>query len=117
MSARLGKRKHLLLTKELRAALPPLYSQDGKGDEAEAVVKFFTPMSGWTWFATEFDGEDTFFGYVESGLDPSFDEFAYFSLSELEELTAMNGLLPAVERDLYFDTGPVREVARKKVAA
>ena len=33
--------------------------------EAIAHVKFFTPDSNWTWYATEFDGEDTFFGLVQ----------------------------------------------------
>jgi hypothetical protein len=27
-------------------------------------VKYFTPDSNWTWYASEFDGEDTFFGPV-----------------------------------------------------
>ena len=30
-----------LLTKELQKKLPPLYSQDGKGDDAIAYAKFF----------------------------------------------------------------------------
>ena len=29
-----------------------------------ALVKFFTPDGNWTWFAFEFDGDDTFFGFV-----------------------------------------------------
>lgn len=43
----------MLLTKENRAALPPLGSQDGKGDAAVAFVKFFDPTGSWSWFATE----------------------------------------------------------------
>ena len=45
-----------LLTKQIRSELPKLYAQDGKGDEAIVYVKFFTPDSNWTWYATE--GED-----------------------------------------------------------
>ena len=33
-----------------------------------AQVKFFTPDSNLTWYASEFDGEDIFFGLV-SGFD------------------------------------------------
>ncbi len=44
----------MLLTKENIAALPPLRSQDGKdARQVPIVVKFFTPDSSWTWYATE----------------------------------------------------------------
>jgi Protein of unknown function (DUF2958) len=55
-----------LLTPELRAQLPPLYSQE-KNDDPIVHVKFFCPWSNWTWFATEGRQEDDeflFFGYV-----------------------------------------------------
>jgi hypothetical protein len=86
-----------LLTQEIRKKLPALYSQDGKGGEAIAYVKFFTPDSNpWTWYATEFDGEDTFFGLV----DGHEKELGYFSLKELESVRGPMGL--PIERDLYF---------------
>ena len=53
-----------LMTKEIRKSLPPLYSTDGQGDEVIVRAKYFTPDSNWTWYATEFDGDDTFFGLV-----------------------------------------------------
>ena len=55
-----------------------------------------TPDSNWTWYGSEFDGEDTFFGLV-SGFEV---ELGYFLLSELEETTGPLGL--PIERDLYF---------------
>ena len=55
-----------LLTKEILEKLPKLYTQEEKGLEAVAIVKFFTPDSNWTWYATEFDGDDLFFGLVDS---------------------------------------------------
>ena len=54
-----------LMTVQVRRALPLLGSQDGKGGDAVVTVKYFTPDSSWTWYATEFDGEDTFFGLVD----------------------------------------------------
>ncbi len=36
--------------------------------ETLAQVKFFTPDAQWTWYVSEFDGEDLFFGLV-IGLD------------------------------------------------
>jgi hypothetical protein len=86
-----------LLPGEIRAALPPLYHNEKQGLKAVAPVKFFTPDSGWTWYATEFDGDDLFFGLV-SGLEI---ELGYFALSELESVRGPMGL--PIERDLYYD--------------
>lgn len=85
-----------LLTAEIRRALPPLRATEALGMDAPIIVKFFTPTSNWTWYVTEFDGEDMFFGLVD-GLEK---EFGYFSLRELESVTGPYGV--AIERDLYF---------------
>ncbi len=95
-----------LLTQELRDKLPALGATE-KEDDPSAIVKFFTPDSNWTWFATEFDGEDTFFGAV-SGAE---FELGYFSLSELQELRGPFGL--AVERDLYFKPSPLSQIRKE----
>lgn len=103
----------LLLTAANRAALPPLYSQDGKGKDAVAHVKFFGG-GRFTFYATEFDGKDTFFGYTVSALGPDCDELGYASLSELESarfaLTPGGRPVLPVERDRHFRPGPLREV-------
>lgn len=93
-----------LLTKEITKKLPNLYSTDGR--DALAQVKFFTPDSNWTWYATEFDGVDTFFGLVD-GEDK---ELGYFSLSELENLRGGLGL--PVERDLWFEPVTLSELKK-----
>ena len=85
-----------LLTKEIRKKIPAIYAQDGK-ENPTVYAKFFTPWSHWTWYATEFDGEDQFFGLI-SGHE---DELGYFSLSELESIKGPFGL--KIERDLYFE--------------
>lgn len=95
-----------LLTKAIEKNLPNLYSQDGLGMDAVAQVKFFTPDSTWTWFATEYDPrERKFFGLVQ-GLE---EELGYFSLDELEETRGPMGL--PIERDLRFQPKPLKEVA------
>lgn len=103
-------RGHKMMTEELRKELPELYSQDGKGYDAIAVVHYFSPYSGWDWYGTEFDGEDTFFGLVR-GLET---ELGYFSLRELSEtmieLSENRLRLPAVERDLNWTPRPLREL-------
>jgi hypothetical protein len=82
-----------LLPQSLRDQLPTLGSTE-KVDDPIALVRFFTPDNDWTWFALEFDQEDTFFGAV-SGFE---FELGYFSLSEL--LTAWSCGLPI--GDLHF---------------
>jgi len=81
-----------------------LYSGEEKVLDAVAQVKFFTPDSNWTWYASEFDGEDIFFGLV-SGFEV---EMGYFSLKELKEAKGPLGL--PIERDLYFDPKSLREL-------
>ncbi len=63
------------------AQLPKIYEQDGKGYDAIAYVKFTNPHINWVWYATEFDGEDLFFGLV-CALER---ELGYFTLHELKE--------------------------------
>ena len=67
-----------------------------KGLDSVAVVKFFTPDSNWTWYATEFDGDDLFFGLVV-GFEK---EIGYFRLSELKSVKGALGL--PIERDMFF---------------
>ncbi len=85
-----------LLSQQLRRKLPRLYATEEISDPM-VVCRFYLPMSGWTWYATEFDGVDTLFGYVEGAVD---SELGYFSLSELEGVTGAFGF--KVERDLSF---------------
>lgn len=86
-----------LLDEESRQRLPDLYSSEEYGLEAKAQIKFFTPDAQWTWYASEFDGEDIFFGLVV-GLEI---ELGYFSLSELQSVRGPMNL--QIERDLYFE--------------
>ena len=91
-----------LLTQQLREQLPELYATEMTPlADKVAVAKFFTPDSSWTWYAIEFDGQDTFFGYVQ-GLE---GEFGYFSLNELEEARGPWGM--HVERDAHFQPTPL----------
>ena len=88
-----------LLTQEIRKSIPKLYAQDGKGNDAVIHVKFFNPCGAGTWYATEFDGKDTFFGLV----DLHEKELGYFSLSELQSYKGKWEL--GIERDMHFGAG------------
>lgn len=93
-----------LLTKAIKKKLPKLYETDGQGYEAIAQVKFFSPWSNWEWYATEFDGQDRFFGLVK-GVST---ELGYFHLSELQSAKGPGGV-PAVERDMYWTPRPLKD--------
>lgn len=68
----------------------PTYSQDGKGKEAEIVMKIFNPHGRGTWYILEAqemeDGDFYCFGYVESMITPEFDEYGYFTINQLKAL-------------------------------
>ena len=98
-----------LLTKELRKALPPLYSQE-KVKDPRVSCTFFTPDAHWTWYAIEFDGTDLFFGYVVG----DFPELGYFRLSELQEVRGRLGL--TVERDRFFIPSRLSQMKAKAAA-
>jgi hypothetical protein len=95
-----------LLDEVNRLKLPALYSGEELGLEAKAQVKFFTPDSNWTWYASEFDGKDVFFGLV-SGFEV---ELGYFTLSELKQARGPLGL--QIERDLHFEPKTLDELLK-----
>ena len=88
--------KYVFFDNEIAKPIPKLYKQDGLGDEAIVYVKFFCPWNSWTWYGLEFDGKDTFFGWVV-GFE---DELGYFSLDELKSIEGPMGL--KIERDKFF---------------
>ncbi len=93
-----------LLPKEMREQLPELYANEELGLAAQALVKYFTPDSNWSWYGSEFDGEDIFFGLV-IGFVP---ELGYFSLKELQSARGSLGL--PIERDLHFEPKSLGEL-------
>ena len=95
-----------------RTARASLYAQE-KVKDPIVHIKFFTPDSNWTWYATEGQADEDdfrFFGYV-CGFE---EELGYFVLSELESARGPLGL--PIERDLYFRPTPLSQIkaARQK---
>lgn len=97
------REREKLLPASVRQQLPLLGTTEGHANPV-AYAKFFTPDGSWTWYACEFDGEDTFFGLVD-GLSR---ELGYFYFDEL--LSIRGGLGLPVERDLYFEPTPLSEL-------
>lgn len=93
----------MLLTKENKKQIPPMRSQENRKDPI-CFVKFFTPWTHWTWYVLEYDGQDTFFGYVQ-GLE---NELGYFSLEDLKSVNGPLGL--KIERDRNFKPCPLSEI-------
>ena len=92
-----------LLTDELRKTLPPMHSQE-KVKDPIAICKFYMPLNRWVWYPFEFDGEDSFFGYVV-GDNP---EVGYFALSKLERIHEAYGL----ELDTSFKPTRLSEIKK-----
>jgi hypothetical protein len=82
----------MLLTKQNRADLPKLGAQEKLGDESVVYVKLFDPSGRLTFYITEFDGDDTLFGYMVSPLGADCDEWGYSSLAELAAVRGRFGL-------------------------
>lgn len=94
-----------LLPKYITKKLPKLYEMERESNP-KVSCKFFLPMTKWSWYGIEFDGEDLFFGYVVG----EYNELGYFRLSELNSVEGPYGL--KVERDLYFNPQPLSEVRK-----
>lgn len=91
-----------LVTKELEKEFKkyPIGSQEGLGDEAKVLVKYFNPCGAGTWLITEAeeqeDGDWLLFGccHIHEW------EWGYVMLSELQSLKVPPFGL-GIERDLY----------------
>ena len=94
---------YIYLPEDLKPKIPPLYATESETDPT-IWVKLFTPDSNWTWYITEFDGEDRCFGFVV-GHEA---ELGYFLLSDIAFARGRLGL--PVERDLHFTPCPLSTV-------
>ena len=105
-----------MLTQAIRKKLPALYANEKKdAAETPVIVKFFNPYGAATWWATEFDGKDLFFGFVTLG-DPQGAELGYFSLSELESIR-IGPLGWKIERDRHWNDSTMLQTVIDEVKA
>ena len=102
--------------KEL-AKIPKLGVQDGKGKDIMIHMHFF--MGNSDWYVAEFDGKDTFFGFVCLNGWKDLAEWGYFSFKELKELKAkttikFDGELVSVpmevDRNMHWTPKKVTEI-------
>ena len=123
-----------LLTKEIRKSLPVLGTHESKeAKDVPIVVKFFTPTSNWTWYATEAscilkDGTSIGLTFIDEtpnawdeiedviffGLVRGFEaELGNFSYNELKSVKGPFGL--GVERDMYFGKHTLAEAQERQL--
>lgn len=92
-----------LINQELAKQIPALYSQEHNTNPMVYVI-FSAPWSHWIWYVTEFDGKDFCFGFVQG----DYDEWGYFSISELESITGPEG--QKIVREAYFPPEPIKQI-------
>ena len=87
-----------LLTKELLKKLPPIGHSIKTKEEPQAIVKWFTPDSNWTWYVAEYNPEDGMCWGLVDGFEK---EFGYFTIDEIQKLKGPLKL--PIERDMWFE--------------
>ena len=78
----------------------------GQSDKDDPIIwlKFFHPLSSWSWYLTEYDPDER----LAFGLVAGFEtEIGYFSIEELESLE-VRGL--KVEREIWTRPAPIRSL-------
>ena len=88
-------------------SLPPLYATAKIPLRNKIIRLHFTFPGDCHWYAVEFDGRDTFFGFAILHGDLANADWGYFSLGELIRLNVY-GL--QVVRDLHWTAKPARDV-------
>ncbi|WP_047152746.1 DUF2958 domain-containing protein [Aneurinibacillus tyrosinisolvens] len=105
------KNKQLQLPADIAEKLPELYAtEEVTYAEKLVLAKYFSPYSHFTWYVIEGRQEHEDYYLFWGIVDGQYREAGYFSLEELESVTAMNGQLPLVERDEHFTPKTVKEL-------
>lgn len=111
---RMNRAEHLLTAGiEKSFEKHPFYSQDGKGENADILVKYFNPYGRGRWYVLEANklpnNDYELYGLVDMGQGR---EYGYFRLSELQGYVYKMGNYPVggIERDMYFGKKKVRDL-------
>jgi len=96
------------------AIIPRLYQTEEIPLKDKLVYLHFSFPTGSDWWAYEFDGNDTFFGYVILNNDIEMSEAGYFSLSELIDIR-IHGYLE-IQCEPYWQIRPANQVEKICIA-
>lgn len=94
-----------LMTKEIERKAQKQFSL-GSDMSQLVVAKFFDPCGSWTWYLMNQDPNDS--NYLWGIVKGTYVEAGSFSLSELSNHKGKLGV--GIERDLYFDPKPAKEI-------
>jgi len=93
--------------------IPRLYETESIPLKDKLIhLHFF--IGGCDWYITEYDGEDTFFGYAILNGDKEMAEWGYVSFQELKELKIHPGF--EVDCDLFWKVRPASQVDKIRAA-
>jgi|TARA_R100000544_G_C2183611_1_gene38129 hypothetical protein len=98
-----------LLTKSIEKKLRANSAAQDGTKSFNAVLKLFNPTGIGTWYLSELDEFDNFYGVCDLG----YAELGYVSLDELQSFKGVMGL--GIERDAWFDSNkyPLNEFLNK----
>ena len=96
-----------LLTKELLKKLPPIGHSIETKEEPQAIVKWFTPDSNWTWYVVEYNPETGMCWGLVDGFEK---EFGFFTIDEIQKLKGPLKL--PIERDMWFEKCNLNSLVR-----
>jgi hypothetical protein len=85
----------------------PGFGEQEKTPMRNQLIHMHFFIGGSDWWITEFDGEDTFFGFCRLNGDDINSEWGYVSFTELKEIN-VNGI--EVDRDMYWNPKPCSEI-------
>ena len=106
--------KMMLLTKENKKDLQPLYATEEKMDTTQVAVKFFDPYGSWTWWAWEGEQMEDSNDWIFFGLVHGHElELGYWTLSDLKSVR-ISFDAHRIERDRNHKSETVRELLDRK---
>ena len=94
-------------SKQRLAQIPKFYETEGV-PATEKIIHLHFFLAGCDWYVCEFDGFDTFFGFVILNGDYQTAEWGYFTIHKLDRLN-VRGL--EIDMDLYWEIRPASKVA------
>ena len=96
---------------ERLAKLPRLYETEQVGLKDKLIhLHFF--IGGSDWYAIEFDGQDTFWGFAILNGDNLNAEWGYFSLTELQQIRVGGWVEVDCELEEHWEVRPASRIGK-----
>ena len=96
-------------SQERLSQIPKLYETEHTPLQEKLVYLHFF-VAGCDWWVCEYDGSDTFWGYIILNKNLAFAEWGYFNFTELRRLKAYGWLEIDCETDQFWKVRPASEI-------